>query len=97
MIQDGTDEVMKQWRAELGEERIHTIQYEKLVRLPGPTIEALIGGCNLTPEERCFLPHKNLRPIDNANARRLETPITDARTGRAQNYAFAFENIGEVV
>ena len=97
MIQDGTDEVMKQWRAELGEERIHTIQYEKLVRLPGPTIEALIGGCNLTPEEPCFLPHKNLRPIDNANARRLETPITDARTGRAQNYAFAFENIGEVV
>ncbi len=90
MTLNATEEIMQGWRAVLGEKRIHTIQYEKLVSGPNATIEKLFDGCGLLAEKNCFSPHQNLRPIDNANARRLELPMTDARIGRAKNYEFSF-------
>ncbi len=92
MIREGTEEVMKRWRSILGEGRIHTIHYENVVKIPNPTINKLLGDCRLTAEDNCFSPYKIKRPIDNANARRLELPITEVRTGRARNYEFVFGN-----
>ena len=92
MIREGAEEVMKRWRSILGEGRVHTIHYENVVQIPNPTINKLLGDCRLTAEDNCFSPYKIKRPIDNANARRLELPITEVRTGRAKNYEFAFGN-----
>jgi hypothetical protein len=91
-ICEGTEEVMKRWRSILGEGRIHTIHYENVVKIPNPTINKLLGDCRLIAEDNCFSPYKIERPIDNANARRLELPITEVRTGRAKNYEFAFSS-----
>jgi tetratricopeptide (TPR) repeat protein len=68
------DRVMAHWKA-LFPERIHTLEYERLVADPGKEIRALLSFCGIPWTERALRFHETRRGIRTASVMQVRRPI----------------------
>ncbi|MCP5156125.1 MAG: sulfotransferase [Ectothiorhodospiraceae bacterium] len=66
--------------------RIHTVQYEALIRDQEPVSRRLIAHCGLDWDQRCLAFHTTRREVHTASAWQVRRPIYATSVGRARAY-----------
>jgi tetratricopeptide (TPR) repeat protein len=75
------------WRAVLPAERFIEVDYEELVRAPGPTIRRLIAACDLPWDAACLRPEQNVRVIKTPSKWQARQPIHCGAIASWRRYA----------
>jgi tetratricopeptide (TPR) repeat protein len=86
-------DLMKYWNSLLGD-KIHTVEYEKLVRDFDAESKLLVGYCGLDWEESCSEFYKNKRHVRTASQDQVSKPIYPTSIERWRNYE---EHITELI
>ena len=77
------DRLMRHWH-EIFPNRIHIVQYEKLVAESESTTACLLAACGLSWQDACLEFHRASRPVFTASASQVRRPLYRASVGRAQ-------------
>lgn len=78
-------DLMNYWISILGE-RIHTVDYEKLVRDFDSESRSLVAHCGIEWEDSCSEFFKNRRHVSTASQDQVNKPLYTASIGRWRNY-----------
>ena len=78
--------LMAHWRT-LFPERLHDVDYDRLVQAPRPEVEALLAHSGLDWDERCLQPHTTAGNVATASLWQVRQPLYTRSSGRWRHYA----------
>jgi tetratricopeptide (TPR) repeat protein len=78
--------LMRHWRSMLPDDRLHEIDYERLVAEPETVTRDLIAFCGLEWDSACLRPEANQRPVKTASSWQVRQRVFRGSVARWRHY-----------